>query len=508
MERLLSFSRASTNGAGSGQYTHSYAYNKTGNITSFAGVSYAYNGGKPHAVTHLGGVQRFWYDANGNMTKRVEGGVTYDPQVYDVQNRLVSVTRVGTGTTTFAYDAAGIRVKTVRPNGDTIYTPFPTYEEEVRGATTIKRSSYGLVGQTIALRVSGDPVSGNNRLFFYYVDHLGSTSIMLRSNGDFVSGSTARYHPFGGWRTTPNQTITDRGFTGHAHNNTGANDLGLVYMGARFYLPGVGRFLSADVLVPDPTNPQQFNRYSYVLNNALRYTDPSGRYCYDPSSGPDLVGTCVNEDGSTYSLLPPTLPSNKPPGLTAKYGEKAWSGLNTLQNMTNAWWGIQLDALEAMMILLDHEFGVELYWLDFPQDVIDVAVNKYNLYCQAGPWSASCMNGWWGYSQVIREHTAPPGGGDRLKLYPDYVPRLRELAQGVLNHRVQAVNTSLTHYGNAFGSTKDLMIVDYQNGVHKYSSYLSLSGPNSIFAIQTDIQHCRTGTLEDWSGIERSGCGR
>jgi hypothetical protein len=71
----------------------------------------------------------------------------------------------------------------------------------------------------------------------------------------------------------------------------------------------VGRFISADVIVPDPTNPQQFNRYSYVLNNALRYTDPSGRYCYDPSSGLDLVGTCIDEaNWSTYSLLPRTLP--------------------------------------------------------------------------------------------------------------------------------------------------------------------------------------------------------
>jgi hypothetical protein len=68
----------------------------------------------------------------------------------------------------------------------------------------------------------------------------------------------------------------------------------------------VGRFISADVIVPDPTNPQQFNRYSYVLNNALRYTDPSGRYCYDPSAGPELMGTCINEDGTTYSLLQTT----------------------------------------------------------------------------------------------------------------------------------------------------------------------------------------------------------
>jgi RHS repeat-associated protein len=114
-----------------------------------------------------------------------------------------------------------------------------------------------------------------------------------------------QYYPFGGFRTTPTAGLTDVGFTGHRHNNIGTGDLGLVYMGARFYLPGVGRFLSADVLVPDPTNPQQFNRYSYVLNNALRYTDPSGRYCYDPSSGPDLLGTCIHADGTTYSLPTP-----------------------------------------------------------------------------------------------------------------------------------------------------------------------------------------------------------
>ncbi|MCP4252170.1 MAG: hypothetical protein GY775_01960, partial [Candidatus Scalindua sp.] len=38
----------------------------------------------------------------------------------------------------------------------------------------------------------------------------------------------------------------------------------------------LGRFISADPIVPDPTNPQALNRYSYVLNNPLKYTDPSG----------------------------------------------------------------------------------------------------------------------------------------------------------------------------------------------------------------------------------------
>jgi RHS repeat-associated protein len=53
-------------------------------------------------------------------------------------------------------------------------------------------------------------------------------------------------------------------------------DLGLIYMNARYYLPEVGRFISPDTLVPDPGNPQSHNRYAYVLNSPVNYTDPSG----------------------------------------------------------------------------------------------------------------------------------------------------------------------------------------------------------------------------------------
>lgn len=132
----------------------------------------------------------------------------------------------------------------------------------------IQRSSYSLAGQSIAVRVSGDPAGGNNGLFFYYADHLGSTSIMLRSNGDFVCGSSARYFPFGAYRTTRTQTISDRQYTGHAHND----DLGLIYMNARFYVPYINRFLSPDTIVPNPANPQSFNRYSYVENRPMTHT--------------------------------------------------------------------------------------------------------------------------------------------------------------------------------------------------------------------------------------------
>ena len=72
--------------------------------------------------------------------------------------------------------------------------------------------------------------------------------------------------------------LTERAFTGHKMNNRASNDLGLIYMGARFYVPSIGLFASADTLVPDPTNPQQYNRYTYTLNNPLRYSDPTGHF--------------------------------------------------------------------------------------------------------------------------------------------------------------------------------------------------------------------------------------
>jgi RHS repeat-associated protein len=109
-------------------------------------------------------------------------------------------------------------------------------------------------------------------LYYIHTDHLGSTSLMSDADGQKVETSVARYLPYGRWRTEPTADLTDRGYTGHKHND----DLGLIYMNARYYLPGIGRFISADTLVPDPTNPQQFNRYTYVLNNPLRFTDPTG----------------------------------------------------------------------------------------------------------------------------------------------------------------------------------------------------------------------------------------
>jgi len=71
----------------------------------------------------------------------------------------------------------------------------------------------------------------------------------------------------------------------------------------------LGRFLSADTIVPSPGNPQSLNRYAYTLNNPVKYTDPTGHYvyeeeCQDPTDHGFSTGPYTHAD--TYFLGPTT----------------------------------------------------------------------------------------------------------------------------------------------------------------------------------------------------------
>ena len=66
---------------------------------------------------------------------------------------------------------------------------------------------------------------------------------------------------------------------------------GLDYFGARYYSSNMGRFSSPDpgwFLAASLDNPQTWNQYSYALNNPLKYTDPTGLYCYYGSTSADV----------------------------------------------------------------------------------------------------------------------------------------------------------------------------------------------------------------------------
>ncbi|MBL8089902.1 MAG: RHS repeat-associated core domain-containing protein [Anaerolineales bacterium] len=85
-----------------------------------------------------------------------------------------------------------------------------------------------------------------------------------------------KYLPFGGTRQLPNQPtsgLTDYGYTGQRNLD---EDIGLMDYKARFYSPVLNRFIQPDSIVPNPYNPQMFNRFSYVGNNPINFNDPTG----------------------------------------------------------------------------------------------------------------------------------------------------------------------------------------------------------------------------------------
>ncbi len=94
--------------------------------------------------------------------------------------------------------------------------------------------------------------------------------MLTDANG--VSEEDNAYYPYG-------DTYTHTGTSDVAYKYTGQeldNETGLYFYEARYYDPVLGRFISPDTIVPDPMDPQALNRYSYVRNNPIIYTDPTG----------------------------------------------------------------------------------------------------------------------------------------------------------------------------------------------------------------------------------------
>ena len=124
-------------------------------------------------------------------------------------------------------------------------------------------------------RVAMQTASG---ITYLHADHLASTSV---TSG--AVSSTQVYYPYGSVRAMTGSAPTDFGFTGQRLDSSSA----LMYYGARYYDAALGRFVTADSVVPQADNPQSLNRYAYVLNNPIRYTDPTG-HCL-PACAPAAV---------------------------------------------------------------------------------------------------------------------------------------------------------------------------------------------------------------------------
>ena len=115
-------------------------------------------------------------------------------------------------------------------------------------------------------------------MYYTCTDYLDNINLLITQNRTIAQQNSVdawgrRRNPTN-WTYTniAPPTITSRCYTGHQH----LDDFGLINMNARLYDPYIGRMLSPDNVLQEATNSQNYNRYSYVLNNPLKYTDPTG----------------------------------------------------------------------------------------------------------------------------------------------------------------------------------------------------------------------------------------
>jgi RHS repeat-associated protein len=274
--------------AGTGGWTSivnvAYDISGLGNIASKSDVgTYTYGETRPgcggiaggkHAVTSISGAKTasYCYDENGNMVSGDGRTIAYAP--YDLPT---SITR-GFSTVTFAYGPERERFKrvdsTTAGTTTTFYAAGKAFERITRPNGTVEDKLY-IGGFAVLTKIGGTTTTN-----YLLGDHLGSVDTITDA-----TGAVALKMSFDAWgkrrektweaMADPDQfdsSLTTRGFTGHEE----IDPVELVHMNGRVYDPEIGRFLSADPVVQDLTNTQALNRYTYVLNNPLSLTDPTG----------------------------------------------------------------------------------------------------------------------------------------------------------------------------------------------------------------------------------------
>ena len=242
----------------------SFAYDTIGNMTSKAGTALDYGTTTPKHAVKSHGTTTYSYDANGSLTAKGTQTIKYDPEQRPI------LVQDGTSFHRAAYDGDGVRRKRDDSNGTVHY--LGGYERKLAAdsnssdtVTKYYSASLGALSRPVAFRRGGT-------LHWVGSDHLGGTIRVL--DGSFTALDGMRYKPYGEDRDTGSSLNTDRKFTGQTEDETA----GLYWYASRAYDPAIGRFVSPDPIVPAPGNPQSLNRYSYVYNNPLKYTDPTGHY--------------------------------------------------------------------------------------------------------------------------------------------------------------------------------------------------------------------------------------
>jgi len=223
----------------------------------------------------------FAYDGRGNLTQTTAGG---DVTAYslDALDRLTGATLPDGTALAYAYDADGRRV---RLSVDGVETNHLWDEASIFGDVVLETdasgaalASYVLGGPELLSQTRGGSTS------YDLADAQGSTRVL--TNGAAAVTDMYKYTPFGELFSSSGSTPNPYLFTGQQFDGV----TGLYSLRARYYEPGLGRFLSRDPMGVQTFGPLELNRYVYAANNPVNLLDPTGRDSFVERLALGLVG--------------------------------------------------------------------------------------------------------------------------------------------------------------------------------------------------------------------------
>jgi len=249
-----------------GPYFH-YTYDGVGNRLTQATLTnttvYTYD--IANRLTNVG-AQAYTWDNNGNLLS--DGASTY---AYDSANRLATLKQGTALTYTYSYNGLGDRFKQVVNGVATTYTL-----DLNAGLTQVLADGTNtyLYGNGRIAQYAGTTPA------YFLPDALGSVRQLTNSAGQVTLAKS--YQPYGSVLSSAGSGTSIYGWDGEQRDNTG-----MVFLRARYYSSYLNQWIQPDPIIGQFTNPQTLNRYSYVNNNPINYTDPSGETACLPSSAGD-----------------------------------------------------------------------------------------------------------------------------------------------------------------------------------------------------------------------------
>ncbi len=236
---------------------------------SFA-YDYDLNGNR--IAEYVGNVQ-IDRDPAGNPIVTVSQVTGYTPYEFNVSDQLVqTVDRQGQLVLMdYSFDGTRTRKSTYAADTGYLYDGTSTLVEYSKSTPELKTTVRYNYGQQLISRANVSATATDQRAHeFFTFDGLGSTSELTNEAGENLI--TYQYDAWGNTISTIGTSTNSKQFTGHESDP----ETGLIYAGARYYDPRIGNFTTQDRYLGNPATPPSLNRYTYALNNPLRFVDPTG----------------------------------------------------------------------------------------------------------------------------------------------------------------------------------------------------------------------------------------